>query len=246
MPLTRITTENISNTAIGIQDLNADTVNSLMSTSNSALSIATSANSNTGVVSGTYGGIAINPIIVTDSRGKITSATNGVGFLLYRLNDNIVGSNATGNQKVFDKAVTLEGSTQYEIEAQYAFSKTSGTTSHNFQIGFGGTATLNNIAYHTSFKYNTGSFTSAPTTDSLHSFIQVPTQTTILSGLTSAAAYIVISIRGTVSINEAGTFQPNYSLTTAPGGAYTVALGSYIKLTKIGSAGSDVVIGTWA
>jgi hypothetical protein len=246
MPLTRITHENISNTAIEIQDLNANTVNSLMSTSNSALSIATSANSDTDVVSGTYGGIGINPTIVTDSRGKITSATNGVGFLLYRLNSTNVGTNATGNQKVFNVAVNVEASTQYEIEALYAFSKTAGTTSHNFLMGFGGTATINNISYHVSFKYNTASFVSAPTTDSLHSFIQTANQSTILSALISATGFIVISIRGTVSVNAAGTFQPEYSLSAAPGGAFTVALGSYIKLTKLGSSGSNIAIGTWA
>lgn len=38
MPLTRITTENISNTTIEIQDLSANTVNALMFTANTAAS----------------------------------------------------------------------------------------------------------------------------------------------------------------------------------------------------------------
>lgn len=38
MPLTRITTENISNTTIEIQDLSANTVNTLLFTANTAAS----------------------------------------------------------------------------------------------------------------------------------------------------------------------------------------------------------------
>ena len=239
MPLTRITSDNISNTTIEIQDLSVNTVNALMYTANTAVSAS-------GVTAGTYGSIGTSPIIVVNDQGRLTSAQENIEFLLYRLNSTRVGSNATGAQSIFGVSANLETNTQYEIEGLYALSKTAGTTSHNFSIGFGGTATFNNVDYLSSFKYNTTSFLAAPTTDGLHSFIQGTTTTQILSAIVSAGTYIAITIRGSLSVNEAGTLIPQYSLSAAPGGAYTVAIGSYFKLTKVGSAGSNISVGSWS
>ena len=53
-------------------------------------------------------------------------------------------------------------------------------------------------------------------------------------------------IRGTVSIATGGTFIPQYSLSAAPGGAYTTQLGSYFLIYPLGASGSNTSIGTWA
>jgi hypothetical protein len=51
---------------------------------------------------------------------------------------------------------------------------------------------------------------------------------------------------GTVSVNAGGTFIPQYTLSTAPGGAYTTAIGSYLSIWPIGAAGANTSVGTWA
>jgi hypothetical protein len=73
----------------------------------------------------------------------------------YRLNSNLVGSNATGAQSIFGVGVTLSGSTVYEFEMQILLTKSAGATSHNVSFSFGGTATLNNIAYDLKLGYAT-------------------------------------------------------------------------------------------
>ena len=76
----------------------------------------------------------------------------------YRLDSALAGSNVSTVQSIFGVGVTLSASTVYEFEMVIAFSKSAGTTAHNFSIGFGGTATLNNIAYENVFYYNTSAF----------------------------------------------------------------------------------------
>ena len=51
---------------------------------------------------------------------------------------------------------------------------------------------------------------------------------------------------GTVSVNAGGTFIPQYSLSAAPGGAYTTAAGSYMKISPLSASGSATNIGGWA
>jgi hypothetical protein len=53
-------------------------------------------------------------------------------------------------------------------------------------------------------------------------------------------------IKGTVSINTGGTFIPQYTLSAAPGGAYSTQAGSYIRIAPIGASGSNTSVGAWA
>jgi hypothetical protein len=55
-------------------------------------------------------------------------------------------------------------------------------------------------------------------------------------------------IKGTISINAAGTLKPQITFSAAPGSAqvYSVQLGSFFKIWPIGTAGSDSSAGTWA
>jgi hypothetical protein len=55
-----------------------------------------------------------------------------------------------------------------------------------------------------------------------------------------------ILIKGTVSINAGGTFIPQYTLSAAPGGAYSTQPGGYVKISAIGAAGANTSIGNWA
>jgi hypothetical protein len=163
---------------------------------------------------------------------------------LYRLNADVVGANATGAQSMFGVGVTLEANTVYEFEIVVAFLKTAGATNHTFRLGFGGTATLNNIMY----EYVTQNSTSATDTNgSLETgVVETAAETIITPGIATATQYVYGVIKGTVSIGDAGTFIPQYYLGAAPGGAYSTKAGSFVKIRRIGASGANNNIGGWA
>lgn len=187
-----------------------------------------------------------------NANGYMTGTVNGLGSGLYeaqqwyRLNSAFAGANATGAQSLFNVGVTLIGSTVYEFEIVFALAKTAGTTSHTLALGFGGTATLNNIAYQ--LDYRSGDAVTLPLaaqTDAFTTFLQSASASVISGAFVGANAVHFGSIKGTVNINAAGTFIPQYTLSAAPGGAYSTQIGSYMKIAPIGAAGV-ISQGTWA
>lgn len=186
----------------------------------------------------------VRQTMITDGAGALSFAFDS-GAFYFRLNATLAGSNVSTAQAVFGVGVTLAGSTVYAFDALYTLTKTAGTTSHTIGLGFGGTATINNIAHSGAGVVITGSI---PTTDS--SAEAYASNSAVSQTATSAntAASLVFSylIRGTVSINAGGTFIPQYTLSAAPGGAYSTLAGSYIRLVPIGAAGSNSSQGTWS
>jgi hypothetical protein len=177
-----------------------------------------------------------------------TSTTRGIipTEQFYSLNSGFAGANATGAQSIFglSNGVTLAGSTQYEFEYIIALSKTAGTTSHTVSIGFGGTATLNNIIYQAVYDGGSTFNTLNTSTDSI--IVNTASSTVITGAQTSATNTVYILTKGTVSVNSGGTFNPQYTLSAAPGGAYTTQVGSYMKIKPIGASGANVSVGTWS
>ena len=165
----------------------------------------------------------------------------------YRLDSAVVGTQVLTAQSVFGVGVTLSSSTVYEFEMVVAFSKTTGTTSHTFNLGIGGTATFNNITTNLTGANNNASLT--PATNSANNVFQLTTTATI-SAMTSAIVLAVTNhwfvIKGTVSINAGGTFIPQYTLSAAPGGAYSTVAGSFIKINPLSASGAATNVGTWA
>jgi hypothetical protein len=112
-------------------------------------------------------------------------------------------------------------------------------------LSFGGTATVNNILYCGVFAAASNSI---PNLSTSPAFVTVTTASSfqvggILSGSTAYRAYV---LSGTVSINTGGTFIPQYTLSVAPGGAYTTQAGSYLAIWPIGAAGANTSVGPWA
>ena len=167
------------------------------------------------------------------------------GMQYFRLNGALAGTNVTTAQNVFGVGCTLSASTVYAFEAVYAFSKSGGTTSHSFQLLFGGTATINNISYVMQRSGSTVSLSDLATTINFAMF-QTTAASAIANNVTAAGTYFIVILRGTVSVNAGGTFIPQYALSAAPGGAYTTAIGSYFSIYPVGAAGSNVSVGTWA
>jgi hypothetical protein len=169
------------------------------------------------------------------------------GTQLYRLNADLVIPGASGAQSMFGVGVTLLTSTIYEFEMVFGISKSSGTTSHNFGYGFGGTATLNNIGYLVVGASQASSFGPlAGNSTMVEQWSTTASNTNVVSGVVSAAYYHSATIKGTVSVNAGGTFIPQYSCSSNPGGAYTTSLGSYVKIYPIGASGSATNVGSWA
>ena len=164
----------------------------------------------------------------------------------YRLNSTFAGANATGAQSIFGVGVTLAASTVYEFESVVALSKTAGVTAHTIAIGFGGTATLNNIGYDIASPAGVASFNTAAAVGIWEAFIQTGSATVITPSLNNAGIYNIFKIKGTVSINAGGTFIPQYTLSAAPGGAYTTQIGSYFKINPLSASGANTSIGIWA
>ena len=191
-----------------------------------------------------------------NSVGYVTGAVNGTAaglyeaYQYYRLNSANALSNATGAQSVLGVGVTLVSSTIYEFEGYFPLTKPSGTTtSHTISMSFGGTATINNIAYD-SYTTDSGSATaSLGTRTATIGRVSVNTASaTVLTAniLTATANMAHIRIRGTVSINAGGTFIPQVSFSAAPGGIYSANIGSYFRIAAIGAAGANISIGSWA
>jgi hypothetical protein len=164
----------------------------------------------------------------------------------YRLDTAFVGSNVATAQSIFNVGCTLSASTVYEFEIVSAFSKTAGTTSHTFATNFGGTATLNNIAYHNIGKSNATSLVTISTSDTVQVFGQTASAVVITGAISTATFTMIVVMKGTVSINAGGTFIPQYTLSAAPGGAYSTQIGSYIRINPLSASGAATNVGTWA
>ena len=228
--------------------------------------MATIINADNGVVSGVPG-----LKYVSDSSGNLQLQTNGTNALLldtsqypsatvnglgtgripaeqfYRLNSALVGANATGAQSILGVGVTLIGSTVYQFEAVYLAYKSAGTTAHTIGFGFGGTATLNNISYVELSNNAAGAAAVVQTQATIsHGWVNSASNTTIIPTTSTAAVNWFVFIRGTVSVNAGGTFIPQYTLSAAPGGAYSTQPGSYFKISPLGASGSNTSIGTWS
>lgn len=168
------------------------------------------------------------------------------GMQYYRLNSDLTGANSTGAQNWFGVGVTLSSNTVYTFDAYIISSKTAGTTSHTIATGFGGTFTNNNILYTLFRTGTTVAFNDTGGAAVLQNTLQTASSTVITGARTNAAFYDIFWMRGTVSVNAGGTFIPQYTLSAAPGGAYTTAAGSYFLIYPIGASGSNTSVGTWA
>lgn len=163
----------------------------------------------------------------------------------YRLNTANVGANVNTAQSIFGVSATLSASTVYAFEGFVMYIKAAGTTGHTVGLGFGGTATVNNAAFGGISSASAAS-SNPINTNVFCGFTQSLANTAFTTSLTSSGVWHSVRFWGTVSVNAAGTFIPQYTLSAAPGGAYTVQIGSYINIYPVGASGSNVSVGSWA
>jgi hypothetical protein len=168
------------------------------------------------------------------------------GMQYYRLNSGLAGANATTAQNFFGVGVTLSASTIYAFDGYILISKTTGSTSHTVSFGFGGTFTNNNIVYLLQRQSSVTGFSTAGGDAVQQQTLQTAALTVWTGTRAGTTYYDVLTVKGTVSVNAGGTFIPQYSLSAAPGGAYTTGAGSYFAIYPIGASGANISVGTWA
>lgn len=162
----------------------------------------------------------------------------------YRLNSSLAGSNGTSAQSLFGVGCTLSASTVYAFQLVFSLTKSAGTTSHTIAFGFGGTATITNVSYQTFYTLTLP----APGVGATPSLFQTSSagSTVYTNAITKASVQHRQIIIGTVSINAGGTFIPQYTLSAAPGGAYSTDLGSFMTIYPLSASGANTNVGTWA
>jgi hypothetical protein len=172
----------------------------------------------------------------------------------YRLNADLALASSSSALNPFGVSCTLSANTVYEFEIVFALSRTTGAVSHTVSINFtGGTATLNNIAYFAQ-GFSSASASAIPTyvlfgssAAGIFSGIVSTSASTVVTSATSGANEVIsLMLKGTVSVNAAGTFFPQYICTAAPGGGFTTVAGSYIKINPLSASGAATNVGSWA
>lgn len=189
---------------------------------------------------------AARQTMMTDGAGALSFQWDA-GSLFYRLNADLAGANVNTAQSMFGVGVTLAANTVYAFEAAFVLNKSTGSfAAHSIGLGFGGAATVNNIFYTTVGVFTQTAYPSVTPPDVLNVVVSASNATMASAGSGSGSLNFRSIMRGTVSINGGGTFIPQYTLSAAPGQAYTAIAGSYIKFTPIGAAGSASSQGTWS
>jgi hypothetical protein len=175
-------------------------------------------------------------------------SNRGVGLTEHFVNNSTAqtGTNVLTAQPWFvttltNGQITLPASTTYEFEGLLAVG-TTGATSHAIAIGFGGTATLTSIGFGVSAGQNATSLAtgSAPIVLYLNT-----AASTVLTAAVATATYNVIEVHGTVRINAAGTFIPQFTYSAAPGVAPIIAIGTYFRMRPLGT-NAVTAVGNWS
>lgn len=183
-----------------------------------------------------------------EGSGVLTYGGTPAGLIpveqFFRLNADLGGANVATPQSVFGVGCTLAASTVYAFEIVCSFGKTAGATSHTLSFGFGGTAALNHIGYVSTI--NVGAAVPGAASTAFINRISTATATALTNAMAAASNSVRLRLAGSVSVNTAGTFIPQYTLSAAPGGAYSTEQGSFMRIYPIGAAGSNTSIGTWA
>ena len=177
--------------------------------------------------------------------GFFTLAAEGTGFgdvIERRLDVSQTGTNGLAAQNWFPTlgAAQVEAGVVYDFYGLLNLTRSAGVTSHTTSLLFAGTATLTYILWRASC--NTGDTLANAAQN--HAAGRSAAAVVVKAASTSATEEISLLVQGSVKINAAGTFIPQFQYSAAPGGAPTIQPGSFFQLTKKGSGFNQK--GTWA
>lgn len=173
--------------------------------------------------------------------------SNGLvqGHKYFRLNSTLTLANSTSTQEIFGKSCSVIGGLSYEIEMLMILYKTAGTTNHTVSIAFGGGYVPNTVRLLIQSRSYDGSYTTITSPDNMF-IINTDSLTAINSASNNATQSHIVLVKGIVDVSTTGTFTPQVDFSAAPGGAYSVIAGSYIKVSPLGPQNADLNIGSWS
>jgi hypothetical protein len=183
--------------------------------------------------------------------GKVlysTPAGRGVSpsMMVYRLNSTRTGTNNTAATSIFGAGVSLQASTVYAFEMRLVMRKTVGTTSHDIRLQMNSSSALGTILYTGVSATFASPSTSGNSNTTVSFYGATEGNVAILTGITTANIQAQCTLQGNFDTGSATTFTPNYTLSAAPGGAYTTQVGTYFAIWPIGAAGANTSVGPWA
>lgn len=165
--------------------------------------------------------------------------------LRFVMDAQLTGANATGAQAMFGHGVTVTTGRRYKIFLQCVLSKTAGTKSHNINTGFGGTAVIDQLqGIKTMTSLNGAS--AVPGASVQYRAFDAVLRVATPAAITTAAWNFHYQFNGYVDITTGGTLIPQYSLSEAPGGAYTTLALGFCELTDVGPINANTNVGGWA
>lgn len=182
--------------------------------------------------------------------GETLEYIEDIGFFVLRptsvadlwkiLTADAAGQNIGTVQPWFPTAggVLVEAGTIYEFQGVFSSVRAAGATSHTTGFGFGGSATLTQILS----RFNCGEGDVATLADDDAIIATSAANLQVKAASTSTTEVIKLACWGTVVINAAGTFIPQFTYSAAPGGAPTIEAGTRFNMVKRSAAER----GVWA
>ena len=178
-----------------------------------------------------------------DGVGWYLLATATTPVLIKVISADETGQNVNTAQPWFPTAggVTVAADTTYRMTGSFHSTRAAGSTSHTTGFGFGGTATLTSLKSW----FQAGEGDVATLADSDIILAENATNLQVKAASTSTTEVIKLTVDGIVRVNAAGTLIPQFTYSSAPGGAPTIKANTYFRLEYLGT-GSFTTTGTWS
>lgn len=201
-----------------------------------------------------YDGNAMYATPTTSGRGVVP------GMSIFCLTSAGTANDSTTAQNIFGGNVSNTSwspsvtNITYMFEINIGMTKTAGSTSHTIAFGFGGTSTVSAIWYRGTSLAVAGSSTISGYNASVAQFAANTKNSTVCSAaIANASAHFSMTLSGTIRFSGTGSLIPQWTLSAAPGGQYSILAGSYMAVWPIGNqAGpggggpSAIRVGNWA